>query len=441
MGKKKEKKMKPQSFRPFMRETQQLVIEPSYAMQEKENPLSAAHEKFSRFNICVIEDGKPSTMSMRWFSDTPEVANSYIEFRERAKIAKEMHVSKTIKASSMSENSSPAFTLLFKSGKYTQGKTCAQVLKEYSNGRELLTQQKDFLEKNVAKYSGNQVYIDAINEALSLTQEQLSSVEQSVVILLYASGLRINTYRKNKNGKSFCYDGKIEFYPGMDYPTKISIANMYSDVKEEKGLTTIVKNTSEDLTTGSISLSFGETLRLLEELDVYYSIKMRELTEQGIDIAEKMAEEIRFEAKEKSSFDPTSVSDAFVDDDTQEVSNKNTKQEELAEEDMLKSAVVYSWTKPVKNQNGFIVGVSSKGMDETIDGEKPKLYNLFLGQDFRNSVGDKKYRDILKTIEENIEQDTSVSFPVTYKLHSVKNETGEIANYVLIAQTLGLQAS
>ena len=220
----KEKEMHPSSFKPFMREDVSLVIEPSASYTEEVNPLSACHEKFSRFNFTVIKDGKPASMNMRWFSDTPESANSYIEFRELSKIAKEMHLK--AKYFPQKGSSTPAFTLVFKSGRDTQGKTAAQVLKENPNGRDILASQREFLAKNVAKYRSNQQFIDAIDEALSLSNEQINAAEDSVEIILFNSGLRSNTYR-TKNGKAFCYNGSVKFYPGAESPLKVDVDNFY----------------------------------------------------------------------------------------------------------------------------------------------------------------------------------------------------------------------
>lgn len=145
------KKMYPASFRPFMREDVQLVIEPSASYTEDVNPLSAPHEKYSRFNFSIISSAGASSMNMRWFSDSPESANSYIEFRERAQIAKRMHLS-----AKESKKSTPAFSLMFPAGRDVKGKTCAQVLKENpENGKEILTSQRNFLQQNLTKFRDN----------------------------------------------------------------------------------------------------------------------------------------------------------------------------------------------------------------------------------------------------------------------------------------------
>lgn len=291
----KNKEMRPASFRPFMREDVQLIIEPSASYTDDVNPLSACHEKFSRFSFAIIKDGKSQTMNMRWFSDTPESANSYIEFRELALLAKEMHLK--AKYAPKHGASTPAFTLVFKAGRDTQGKTAAQVLKENPDGKNILMSQREFLAKNVAKYRSNQQYIDAIDEALSLTKEQINASSDSVELILFSSGLRSNAYKTNKNGKALCYDGSIKFYPGADSPLKVSITNYYASLKkDDKGLSQILVDTAEDkegnklkaFVPFSINLNFGETLRLFAELEEYFSVKYEELERKGINEAEKL---------------------------------------------------------------------------------------------------------------------------------------------------------
>lgn len=296
------KEMKPSSFRPFMREKVQLVIEPSAAFTDGVNPLSATHEKFSRFNFAVINEGKCATMNMRFFSDTPDEANSYVEFRELANLAKEMHLK--AKFTPKKGAATPAFMLVFKAGRDTQGKTAVQVLKDNANGRDILSKQRDFLQQNVAKYQSNQQYIDAIDEALKLSKEQINSADDSMVITLFKSGLRSNGYKKNKNGKVLCYDGSIVFYPGAESPLKVSIVNYYANTeKTDRGLDKILVNTAEDKKEGSINLNFGEALRLFTELEEYFTIKFDELSRYGIAESEKLLKEQRTQSSDDSDSD------------------------------------------------------------------------------------------------------------------------------------------
>ena len=191
----------PKSFRPFMRDDIQLKVEPYAAFIDGDNPLSACHKKFSRFSFIITNKGEPATMNMRWFSDTKEIANSYIEFRERVKLAKDLH----IKAMCLPTKgpSSPAFTLKFKAGNNIKGKTAAEVLNTIPDGRAILTSQREFLQKNLATYSSNQQYIDAIDEALNLPSESIEKASKSVSITLFESGLRSNEHKTNVNGKWF----------------------------------------------------------------------------------------------------------------------------------------------------------------------------------------------------------------------------------------------
>ncbi|MBR6396558.1 MAG: hypothetical protein IKS09_06285, partial [Lachnospiraceae bacterium] len=258
----------------------------------------------------------------------PESANSYIEFKELSKIAKEMH----LKAKYFPQKgaSTPAFTLVFKSGRDTQGKTAAQVLKENTNGRDILASQREFLAKNVAKYRSNQQFIDAIDEALSLSNEQINAAEDSVEIILFNSGLRSNTYR-TKNGKAFCYNGSVKFYPGADSPLKVDVDNFYAPIEtDDKGLNKILVDKAEDKVSASINLNFGEALRLFAELEEYFMIKYDELERKGIEESEKLLSSQRGSksTKAKASDDEVSLP---VNEANCENKLANTSKEEKAE--------------------------------------------------------------------------------------------------------------
>lgn len=294
------KALYPKSFRPFMRDDIQLKVEPYAEFTDGDNPLSACHEKFSRFNFIITNKGEPVTMNMRWFSDTKEAATSYIEFRERAKLAKDLH----LKAICLPTKgpTSPAFTLRFKAGKDIKGKTAAEVLKTDPNGKSLLISQREYLLKNLPAYPSNQQFIDAIDEALTLPRESIENASNSISITLFEVKIRHIENKKNKNGKWFCYEGKIIFTPGADSPLTVDIENYYCAVKKnERGLIMPQISTAEDKNgqprmqnnqnvnkaKGSINLNFGEALRLFTELDEYFDIQYDSLERSGIKEAAK----------------------------------------------------------------------------------------------------------------------------------------------------------
>ena len=302
--------LKASCFKPFMREKVQLVIEPYAELTDGKNPLSALHESFCRFAFTIIKEGKPASMNMRWITDTQDQAASFLEFRELYEYAKNLHIQSRFKSNS-SSNNSPAYTLVFKSGNFTKGKTAVQVLKENSNGAKILSDQRAFLEKNVGTYKGNQQFIDAIDEALKLTSEQIASADSSIQILLFDSGLRskLSTVLKgqkiqpNKDYTNIpCYNGSITFYPGMDYPFEVKISNFTATVKtDDKRLAVIDTKTAVDKVDTSISLTFNESMRLVEELSRYYDVKANDFYQIGIEASEKLVISERANNKNNTS--------------------------------------------------------------------------------------------------------------------------------------------
>ncbi len=284
-------KKHPESFRPFMRENVQLIIEPHAALDDGDNPLSALHEAFSRFKFIVISDGKPVAMNMRFYSDT---GDCYLTAIESWQFAKGEHQKAKMLPKKTADNS-PAFTLVFRSGNYTKGRTAAQVIAEdKENGRKNLESQRKWLSSNLAKYPANQNFIDAIDEALKLPDSAFAGVEASVCYTLFSTGIRILEEKKNACGKSLVYDGSIRFIPGMDYPTTVTIRNMYCNIRtDSKGLKQPIMETKEEVTENVISLNFNETLRLFEDMRLYYEIKSLQLTEAGILQSEKEVEKQR----------------------------------------------------------------------------------------------------------------------------------------------------
>ena len=361
--------LKASCFRPFMREKVQLVIEPYASLTDGKNPLSAPHESFCRYAFTIIKEGKPASMNMRWITDTQDQASSFLEFKELFEYAKDLHIQSRFKKTS--SNNSPAFNLVFKSGNYTKGKTAVQVLKENSNGIDILKSQRSFLEKNVATYKGNQQYIDAIDEALSLSSDQIAAADSSVSITLFDSGLRskLSTVLKGqkikpntKHEKVPCYNGTITFFPGMDYPLEVKISNFLASVNvDDKGLTVIDTKTAIEKVDGSISLTFNEALRLYEELNRYHDIKANELYYYGITASENIG------ASERRSQPQTKPSTATVEEPQSEIPAEATSDNNSANVNAEKEIKVLrfeSCSSISKTDNDFILRakfVNSKG--------------------------------------------------------------------------------
>lgn len=114
----------------------------------------------------------------------------------------------------------------------------------YTVERKDLASYRDFLKKNVEKYKGNQKEIDLISALLSVDEakfaqcvafmkkrdEKTGNVSANSPKVIYNSGLkpRLST---TKEGKTMCYQIKIQFDSSRNYPFQLEITNLFCTVE------------------------------------------------------------------------------------------------------------------------------------------------------------------------------------------------------------------
>ena len=160
-----------------------------------------------------------------------------------------------------------------------KGKTPGEVLLDNPNNKNLLINQKKWLETNLDRYPRNKDQIDAINEALELLNTgKLSSINNnqktSIVsngtnsIDIYRADIRIpNKNKVDENGNTFVYSVLISFDDNNTYPFSIQITNMKAKTNEdEKGMITANLKNAVDKKVKKMSLSMNEWLKIVERM-------------------------------------------------------------------------------------------------------------------------------------------------------------------------------
>lgn len=129
-----------------------------------------------------------------------------------------------------------------------KGKTPLQVIiEDAEKGKTSLTNQKEFLAKNVAKYPKNQEQIDAIDAALALfaagalksdTGEEIipSNVSNNLgSVEIYTATPRALVRKKDEAGLCPVYEMSITWNYGNRYPIELTIVNEKAPVNQKEG--------------------------------------------------------------------------------------------------------------------------------------------------------------------------------------------------------------
>lgn len=485
------------AFRPYSRKDVTLAIEPHAAFNDEQNPLSAAHEKFSRFSFALLKDGRAHTMNMRWFSDDATAANepnNYLAFVEMFESVKGDHLTALNKNSQESvledaldalwakfvqrfgkgqdlptkkvDSSSPAFTLVFKNGKFTKGKTAVQVLKEDEDGKNHLLQQKKWLEDNLQAYPDNANFIKAIDDALLLDASSINNAKESVKYVLYTSGYRLLASKTNKHDKKFTYKGEINFYPGLEYPTEIIIENSYCDTKKKGELEYPELKTAEEKSVATISLTWNETLRMMKEFELYFNLKTNKLYAKGISVSEEIGygsddsnnnstkekpkkNEGKEEANKSKSANKTSQSTSSKPTSDKEQKSANTEptsanknateqqsenksekevSEQTSEENVentstgdMQSAVFYNVDKISPFKDIYCTKMALVPIEDVTD--DTKIFNCCFDRDNIEKIGYDNFSAMVKTCNESFETNVSWQFPTNYIIKKKNNGT------------------
>lgn len=236
---------------------------------------------YSVFKIFIIDDKKKA-----YSANLPEddvaylmmLSEKLIEFPPRKK--------------SVGKNLSQVYTYKFPMGK-VKGKTAAEILAAGDEGKELLLNQRKFLEGNAAKYKSNAAQMNIIDEALDLyaknaLKEVSGEEDTSEPIVLYETPVKYFS-GADKTGKHIMYSLKIEKDPAKDmYPYKITIMNCKTTLrKNSAGLETADMKNAEDIVKCDISVSESDWYSFIKTIsDMTVSFRNLMLAQQIVLAAE-----------------------------------------------------------------------------------------------------------------------------------------------------------
>lgn len=153
------------------------------------------------------------------------------------------------------------------------GKTAAQVLTEKGDeGKKQLSAQSEWLSKNLSgRYAAsNKEQIDAINEAISLyNRGQLKKTNMDNVypqILVNEPVKKYFREKKEINGEIYnkCYEIRITFDAGRNYPYTVAVQNSYCSVQSAPGQTSRIGNENLEPSYGEIKLTVSQWLKFIE---------------------------------------------------------------------------------------------------------------------------------------------------------------------------------
>ena len=266
------------------------------------------HEGYSRFKgtLIVKTSGSPDVYQF----NIPATAVPFIH--KKTAIAIENSVNRqmnkqpasAVASSFGSDKSSIAYTVMIRSGKLS-GKSPAQAILD--GNLELLKNQKDFLEKNLAKYPANKEQIDAIDEAMKLNSEGKLGEATAAAVELPASEIVIyesapkNVKPLDSEGRYTIYQIKVTYNPNMQLPFIVSVMNCFAPVDKTKG-NEIVLAQAVKIRKNDIRLSEEEWYTMIDTMKATKIMFENKTYPEQLKLAEKISRE-NYEAAKKSSED------------------------------------------------------------------------------------------------------------------------------------------
>ena len=231
----------------FYIESRLSAIDPS----QDESPLKI-HNRFSRFVFCIINEEKKAVTA-----NIP--VSEMFSILEKSRYAFWKHLD------NLSVPQNPAYTTKFHSGAL-KGMSPAEVLLE--KGIDTLRSQYKWLKENLNNFPNNQKLMDAIMQAVDLSEKNELIAHPHSKINLYTADIRPLINRTREDGKSFVYRISINWNLGMDYPVEIDISNYYAPVKKmEDGTLNVQIKEKVDEIHSVMDLSSKEWLEMVHRID------------------------------------------------------------------------------------------------------------------------------------------------------------------------------
>lgn len=260
---KKENKIKT-----FGVESHLTVARSSYKNGDEEGipPYMIYHPK-SHFRFLITEQGKGSVTC------NVKTNEELIGILENSRYAFQVYMNLKcgllqLPQISVADNNSPAFTVRFNMGRL-KGRTAADVLKNDTDGRNILLSQEEYLKQNLDKYPGNMKYIEAIDDLWKHEGEiGDKSVPEELKIPIakfYKPSIR--------NEKSYAASMKIYCAPKESYPIKVTIDNFFLDSDGNKETNTAMSK-SMDLSMEEWNTALWKIRSNMSQFEYLYASKI-----------------------------------------------------------------------------------------------------------------------------------------------------------------------
>jgi hypothetical protein len=239
------------------------------------SPLKVFDDTFSRFVFTILD--RESEQKVAYM-------NIHIDELPRIKAVTDIAFASSFQREALPPPEFPDAPLVtsvrFRMGK-VKGKTPYEILSEnYENGSQLLNNQYTFLAKGVDDYPDNRQEMEAILQASKLDPSVFKKKDQETgkstsPFVLFEQTARPLTRKTDESGRSFCYEGKVTWIPGQNYPVEAQISNYYAPVvKKENGLLNVQVSKKTMETRKSFVLTDSEWLAAVEAMkravDAFY---------------------------------------------------------------------------------------------------------------------------------------------------------------------------
>ncbi len=192
--------------------------------------------KYTRLIFSMIRSGKSVKANVN-FDDLPDIVERTNFARQKVY---ESELSPSAQAETTDEALPLAYTTTFGMGPF-KGRTPADVVMENPEGnREKLQEQYKFLQANVAKYSRNQVIMDAITNAYELykagkLEKKTAKPASGRSFEIYKSGYRPQTREKREDGMCKVREMSVICNIGNRYPIELTISEYFAPVTNING--------------------------------------------------------------------------------------------------------------------------------------------------------------------------------------------------------------
>lgn len=191
-----------------------------------------------------------------------------------------------------------------------KGKTPLEVAKE-DGGVNVLVKQREFLDKNIAKFPANSELIAAIDEAIYMANNNLLETEiapeelQLGVSTIFSSGPRPLIHGENVGGYYPVNELEITWTIGNRYPVQIDVKSYKAKVvKTESGTLNVMRSDKQEDCSNSFKLSAAAWFECLHNMETHMRRFEDMLAAKQFQLADDLDRQNRMEAKQKQQQAP-----------------------------------------------------------------------------------------------------------------------------------------